>query len=319
MVHKRSKPSVFLDDILSAPHLRAADDRAVWRPSFRQRRTTRRARQRLRPLFDETASPRQPRVYSRIGEWALAYRPPVFEPLQLSASAIETYQTCPQKYLFSDVWGIPGGPRAATTFGNVMHTTIKHFVAALRKGQRPPFEEVETIFRREWTSAGFEDSYQEEMYQRDGIEQLRAFYASALAAPPDVLRAGKALHARSRKWRADHRAHGSDQSPGARASRKSSTTRPAKPKTATQAQKDLQLGIYALAAREVLGLEPARLVYYNLQNNQCVAATRDGETACRNCCGAIQEVAADIRAREFPATPGFFCRTCEFRFLVSGD
>ena len=87
-----------------------------------------------------------------------------------------------------------------------------------------------------------------------------------------------------------------------------------KPKTETQAQKDLQLGIYALAAREVLGLEPTRLVYYNLQNNQCVAATR-AEKQLQELLGAIQEVADDIRAREFPATPGFFCRTCEFRFL----
>jgi hypothetical protein len=76
----------------------------------------------------------------------------------------------------------------------------------------------------------------------------------------------------------------------------------------------LQLGIYALAAREALGLEPARLVYYNLQNNQCVAATRT-EKQIQKLVGTIQEVAADIRAREFPATPGFFCRCCEFRFL----
>ena len=72
------------------------------------------------------------------------------------------------------------------TFGNVMHTTIRLFVGMLRKGQRPPFEEVETIFRREWTSAGFEDKYQEEMYQHEGIEQLRAFHASTLSAPSDV-------------------------------------------------------------------------------------------------------------------------------------
>ena len=87
-----------------------------------------------------------------------------------------------------------------------------------------------------------------------------------------------------------------------------------KPKTETQAQKELQLGIYALAARDALGLKPTRLVYYNLQNNQFVAATRS-EKQLQELSGAIQEVAADIRAREFPANPGFFCRTCEFRFL----
>ena len=206
VVHKRSKPSVFLDDILSAPSFarQTIEQSAPKLPPAPQSAEPESAS----PLFDETIG--KPRVYSRIGEWALAYRPPVFEPLQLSASAIDTYNTCPQKYLFGKVWGIPGGPAAATTFGNVMHTTIRQFVGMLRKGQRPPFEEVETIFRREWTSAGFEDKYQEEMYQHDGIEQLRSFYASALAAPPDVFAQEKGFYARSRSWSAGHRATGSD-------------------------------------------------------------------------------------------------------------
>ncbi len=80
------------------------------------------------------------------------------------------------------------------------------------------------------------------------------------------------------------------------------------------AQKDLQLSVYAMAAREDLELEPVRLLYYNLQTNEVVAATRD-EKALNQVRGAIQEVAADIRAREFPYKPGFICKTCEYRFL----
>ena len=166
VVHPRSKPSLFLDDILSAPqlareHVEQSAPKNVGAPaaSAAQERTSRCSR----------SAAKKPRVYSRIGDWALEYRPPVFEPLQLSASAIETYQKCPQKYLFSYVWGLRGGPHAAMTFGNVMHTTIREFLGALRKGRPlPPFEEVETIFRREWSSAGFEDRYQEECYQQDG-------------------------------------------------------------------------------------------------------------------------------------------------------
>ena len=183
VLHKRSKPSVFLDDILSAPQLTrqhvqqlAPGPAGLARPPRLPASTF---------LFPEARL--RARVYSRIGEWAETYRPPVFEPLRLSASAMDSYRNCPQKYLFGAVWGIPGGPRAATTFGNVMHTTIKQFIEALRKGRRLPFDEVETIFRREWSSAGFEDTYQEECYQRDGIEQLRAFYASCLESPPDVI------------------------------------------------------------------------------------------------------------------------------------
>ena len=42
------------------------------------------------------------KVFSEIARWAREYHPPVPEPLQLSASAIDTYKTCPQKYLFSN-------------------------------------------------------------------------------------------------------------------------------------------------------------------------------------------------------------------------
>ena len=85
-----------------------------------------------------------------------------------------------------------------------------------------------------------------------------------------------------------------------------------RPKTEVKAEKDLQLSVYALAAREVLDVEPVRLIYYNLQTNQCVSAGRE-EKALNQVRSEIQEVAADIRAREFPAQPSFVCKTCDFR------
>src|ERR1700689_2422863 len=44
------------------------------------------------------------RAYSRVALWAKAYHPPVSEPLQLSASAIECYCKCPMQYLFQNMW-----------------------------------------------------------------------------------------------------------------------------------------------------------------------------------------------------------------------
>jgi DNA helicase-2/ATP-dependent DNA helicase PcrA len=87
-----------------------------------------------------------------------------------------------------------------------------------------------------------------------------------------------------------------------------------KPKTDAHARKDLQLSVYALAALEEMELEPVRLVYYSLQTNECVVATRN-EKLLNQVRGIIQEVAADIRAREFPFKPGYMCKTCEFRFV----
>jgi len=314
VVHPRSKPSLFLDDILSAPQL--AREHVEQSAPAAPREAAAGAPRAGASLFSEAQ--RNSRVYSRIADWAAEYRPPVFEPLQLSPSAIETYLTCPQKHLFSYMWGIRGGPHAAMTFGNIMHTTIREFLGALRKGRRlPPFEEVEAIFRREWSSAGFEDRYQEECYQRDGIEQLRAFHASCVAAPPDILAQEKAFaleleHNVQVTGRMDqiNRIHGA--APGGDVEIVDYKT--GKPKTEAQARKDLQLGIYALAAREGLELNPARLVYYNLQTNERVVAARE-EKQLGEVRGTIQEVAADIRAREFPARPGFYCKSCDYRSL----
>ncbi len=72
------------------------------------------------------------------------------------------------------------------SFGSIMHGTIKRFLAELRKGKKLPFEDVQRLFEMEWRSAGFEDEYQEAEYKRDGIEQLRAFHAAMIEAPPEV-------------------------------------------------------------------------------------------------------------------------------------
>jgi len=87
-----------------------------------------------------------------------------------------------------------------------------------------------------------------------------------------------------------------------------------KPRDAKKAAEDLQLSIYALAAREVLELEPKRLVLYYLMSNEAVATTRDAKSlaAAKQ---KIGQVADQIRAGDFSAKPGFGCGYCDFKPL----
>jgi DNA helicase-2/ATP-dependent DNA helicase PcrA len=311
VVNRRSKPSVFLDDILMEPAIRRRDVQQL------APRVTLPPRQ-ASPVLPEDASlfdpsRRRARIYSQIARWAQSYHPSVLEPLQLSASAIDTYQSCPQKYLFERLWSIRGGPQAAMSFGSVMHTTIRRFIAELRKRGRMPFDEVEAIFHREWTSAGFEDHYQEQEYKREGLEELRAFHATCIQAPPQVIAQEKyfelpmdanvVITGRIDQVNrvAPHEEEIVDYKTG-------------RPKLEAQARKNLQLSLYALAAREVLELNPVRLVFYNLQTNEPVATTRD-EKQLDQAREIVQEVAADIRAGQFPAKPGYLCRSCDFQPL----
>jgi putative RecB family exonuclease len=253
---------------------------------------------------------RRARIGSRIGEWAASYRPPVPEPLEISATAIGTLDTCPQKYLFANAWKLRGGPAAAMSFGSVMHNTIKYFIGELKEGRVLPFEEVARKFELEWTSAGFEDDYQEQEYKKDGLEQLRAFHASTIASPPKVIAQEKKFDLplennvvlAGRIDQVNRLGDGQEEI---------IDYKTGKPRDAERARKDVQLSAYALAGREYFDWNPARLTFHYLQTNECVSTTRD-DKALKKLRGEIQEAAGDIRAGEFPAKPGFVCKFCDY-------
>jgi DNA helicase-2/ATP-dependent DNA helicase PcrA len=309
VVHKRSKPSPFLEDFLSDPNIARHDV------------------ERLVPKLSRTEAPRpgpvpeslfgandpRSRAFSRIARWAEEFHPPAPVPLQLSSSAVEGYEKCPQRFLFDNVWGIPGGPRAAATFGSVMHSTIRQAVQLMQKRSRLPFEEVQAIFEREWRDAGYEDDYQEAEYKKEGLEQLRAFHATLVQRPIELLGQEKFFELPlennivliGRIDQVNRIAPGGEEIVDYKAGR---------PKTESDARRSLQLSLYALGARDYLELNPVKLTFYNLMNNLAVSASHDAKQLDK-ALDRVREAAAAIRAGEFEALPGFICRNCDFQPL----
>jgi len=304
--NKRSKPSPFLDDILMDAHIKRRDIEQI-------APTPANGAAAPEPplLFDLPKN--DARIGSQISEWAVSYRPPVAEPLQLSPSGIDTLDSCPQKYLFSRAWELRGGPAAAMSFGSVMHNTIKYFIGELAKKRALPFEEVEKKFEIEWTSAGFEDDYQEQEYKKDGLAQLRAFHTTTLASPPDVIAQEKPFELpmenniilTGRMDQVNRLAPGEEEIVDYKTGR---------PRNEDKAKKDLQLSVYALAAHEMFDWNPLRLTFYNLQTNETASASRDDKKL-NKVRAEIQEAAADIRAGNFPAKPGYFCKFCDYESI----
>lgn len=308
VANKRSKPSVFLDDILMDAQIKRRDV-AQLSPALPSEF---RAPAPAEPTLFDLPS-RHSRIGSRIGAWAESYRPPVPEPLQISPSAIGTLEACPQKYLFSGVWKLRGQPGAAMSFGSVMHNTIKYFIGEMKNGRALAFEEVAHKFELEWTSAGFEDDYQEQEYKKDGLLQLRAFHETTLAAPPVVVAQEKVFEMpmdnniilTGRMDQVNRLGPGAEEIVDYKTG---------KPRGEDKARKDVQLSAYALAAREVFEWNPARLTFHFLQTNQAVSATRDDKQL-KKVREEIQQAAADIRAGEFPANPGYACRFCDYESI----
>ncbi|HEX9760406.1 MAG TPA: ATP-dependent DNA helicase, partial [Candidatus Acidoferrales bacterium] len=310
VAHSRSKPSPFLDDIkLDLPLMHndvvELNPKVDVPPEAEAEAPPVESSDQLFGAADPGA-----RGYSRIGAWARTYRPPVFEPLRLSASAVDNYNSCPMKFLLANRWGVRGGPRAAMTFGNVMHTTIKHVVAELGRNRRLRFEDVAEIYEREWKSAGYSDDYQEEEYRKDGREQLRVFFESYRANPAGVLHQEKTFElAMAGNLIVTGRIDQVNQLEGREVEIVDYKT--GSPRSELDAKKSLQLSIYAIAVRDQLERDPVRLTLYNLSTNEPVCSTRSDKQLIE-ARGKILEVADQIRAGHFPPKPGFVCRNCEF-------
>jgi DNA helicase-2/ATP-dependent DNA helicase PcrA len=311
LTEKKGKVPVFIEDIVMEPAIKRRDilQLAPKRKLHNAAVTIEQAENRVGELFAAKEGP--PKIFSRITKWAEEFHPPTPEPLKLSSSAVDNYRKCPQQYAFSYLWSLKEGPRATLSFGSVMHTTIKRFLEQLKKGTKLSFEEVQRIYETEWSNAGYEDEYQEAEYKKDGLEQLKVFHAAMLQAAPQILEQEKGFELPL----------ANDVILTGRMDQVNSLGRKdveivdyktGKPKKEADARKDLQLSIYALAAKEIFEWNPVRLAFHYLQNNQVQLTTRDAKQL-DEAAKIIQETADNIRAGEFPPRPGFACRSCAYK------
>jgi len=315
------KTSAFIDDLLSNPAVAARDLERIQVPETppeaadapREESALREPPAQAKPqagLFGAEAS--APGVYPPIAAWAS--RTPAIEAeqkLPLSASAIETYEDCPQKFKFSHYLKIPAGPQPALTFGNIMHQCVRRYFELRKQGQ-VKFEQLHACFEQVWKGAGFEDEYQEQAYRKAGIEQLRAFvkkHETSQTLPlgmethfaldlGDVVLEGRIDQV---NLLGDRSVELVDYKTG-------------RPRSQKDADKSLQLSVYALAARDQMRLTPARLTFYSLTNNEPVSTVRtpkDLDAVLRE----IREVAAQIRLQLFPPKPGFVCKYCAYALI----
>jgi DNA helicase-2/ATP-dependent DNA helicase PcrA len=251
------------------------------------------------------------KIFSRVAEWAETYCPEIPEPLKLSPSSVMGYRSCPQQFLFQRLWSIEGQARATLTFGRVVHSTIRRAMTEMKKGNLLRFGEVQRIYENEWSALGFEDDYQEQEYKKDGLEQLQTFHAAVLKALPEILEQEKGFELDLEnnvivKGRIDQ-----INSLG-RKDVEIVDYKTGKPRKDSEAKQDLQLSIYAIAVKEILELNPVRLVFHYLQNNERQETTRDAKQLAE-AQAIVQEAAAEIRAGEFTAKPGFHCRGCSYK------
>jgi DNA helicase-2/ATP-dependent DNA helicase PcrA len=309
ITEKKGKVPLFIEDILMEPAIKRRDViQMAPRVMVAGGEEPTASKELEAQLFPVTGPAK---IFSRVAKWAETYCPEIPEPLKLSPSSVMGYRSCPQQFLFQKLWSIEGQAKATLTFGRVVHSTIRRAMTEMKKGNLLRFEEVERIYENEWSALGFEDDYQEQEYKKDGLEQLRTFHAAVLEALPEILEQEKGFELDLEnnvvvKGRIDQ-----INSLG-RKDVEIVDYKTGKPRKESEAKKDLQLSIYAIAVKEILELNPVRLVFHYLQNNERQETTRDAKQLAE-AQAIVQEAAAEIRAGEFTAKPGFHCRGCSYK------
>ncbi len=231
----------------------------------------------------------------------------------LSASAIEIYEECPLRFKLEREWNLPREVAASLHYGKAMHDVLRTFYDAARFQREIQDADLLEQFRSALASGGIADRYQYELYLRQGVEQLQEFFEAARGAPPpDVIATEHTFSLTVGPAKLSGRVDRIDRTGPDTVAIVDYKT--GKPKLQDEADKSLQLSLYALAARETLGKRADRLILHNLENNSAVVTTRsDGEMEAAQ--QKVEEVARKIAQGKFPPKTGYHCVFCPYRNL----
>ena len=271
----------------------------------------------LKPwLQHREASPFQTDIFaqeslpmSRTSEW-LNLPPANDLSKRLSASALQRYERCPLQFKLEREWRIPGEVPAALQYGATMHRVLRNYYDHLRYDRPIGDAELIQFFKDDLRDAHLEDRYQHELYERQGVDQLKEFLAACRrSSAPEVLHTEEGFEIQIGNSTVVGRIDRMDRLEDGSVSITDYKT--GKPQSQDDADESLQLSIYALAAQLKWGYAVDRLVFYNLQENTSVVAHRE-PAELEDTRKKVEEVAAKIAEGQFNAKPGFYCAFCAY-------
>jgi DNA helicase II / ATP-dependent DNA helicase PcrA len=232
--------------------------------------------------------------------------------LGLSASDIQTYRSCPLKYKFARVLRIPVEQTIHQRFGIVVHQVLERY----HSDGHATLAQMLDLLDTGWRRSGFGDGEHERELLAKARTALIRYHARLSDHDAEPVWFERKFdfrlgphHLRGRVDRVDRLAAAED------AEYELIDYKTSRPKTAEQLKDDVQLSLYALAARESWQLDSSRQAYYYVLDDSKVPVPRgqrDAEAVER----IVLEVGEGILAQEFEPTPSrAACSICDYRIV----
>lgn len=245
---------------------------------------------------------------------ALAAPVPDDEVLRLSFGQLDDYRTCPLKYRYVHVLRVPLLAHHRVVYGSAMHLAVQTHFRARLAGQELSEDQLVAAFRAAWISEGFLSREHEEQRLMAGEQALRQFHRRDGAQPVQPTGVEQEFHF----WVGRNRVVGRYDLVVASRGHVSildfKTGEVRDEASARQRVKDsLQLDLYALAHLKTTGRLPDWVALHFLETGLAAGRRPTLEEAAATE-RVVEESAALVRARVFPARPSYVaCASCAFR------
>ena len=242
------------------------------------------------------------------------FQPSAPDQLYLSASSIETYQSCPMKYRLGRIDSIPESQsKPQLVFGNIIHRALQRF-------HEPSEEQSENrllkLLEEEWDSSGFFYSDQEKEFKLQGKEIFKRYFAGIAKSPPNVI-------AREEKF---NFSIGDIKITGAidRIDKTDTGTHVVDYKTSStmsSAKSSMQLAIYSMYLEQSNdpnfgGLPESASLYFLREEEKPIKSHHFEQEELLDKEEKIKAVAQGIRNREFPTATGRHCDWCDYKNFI---
>ena len=230
----------------------------------------------------------------------------------LSASDIVTYRSCPLRYKFARVLRIPTEQTVHQRFGIAVHQVLERYHSESATTLEQLLELLDACWRR---SGLGRDGAQAELFEK-ATRALTRYHARLRDQDSQPVWFERAFsfrlgphHVRGRVDRVDALADGAD------ADYELIDYKTSRPSTPEQLADDVQLSLYALAAREDWQLPSSRQAYYYVLDDIRVPVPRTERDA-----DSVRELVATvgdgILAQQFEPTPSAAtCARCDYRIV----
>jgi RecB family exonuclease len=232
--------------------------------------------------------------------------------LALSASDIQTYRSCPLRYKFARVLRIPTEQTVHQRFGIAVHQVLERYHS--EGGET--LAQLLDLLDAGWRRSGLGDGPAEQALAEKARAALTLYHARLHDHHAEPVWFERQFdfrlgphHLRGRVDRIDRLAAGAD------ADYELIDYKTSRPKTAEQLADDVQLSLYALAAREAWKLESSRQAYYYVLDDLKVPVPRSAQDA-ESVKEIVLEVGEGILAQAFEPTPSqAACSMCDYRIV----